>query len=67
MIIFMLLMLAFSALILMLLLIASGNLRRRKISALVAEAGYETAHDILFPGRSRRRKSRSGFGPGITV
>ena len=58
----MLLMLAFSAFIFMLLLIASGNLRRRKISALVAEAGYETAQDILFPPRPRRRRNKYGFG-----
>jgi hypothetical protein len=34
--------------------------RSNRISLKVADEGYETAHDILFPNRSRRRRVQYG-------
>jgi len=33
----------------------------------VADEGYETAHDILFPGKSRKDKKKLHYGPVIPV
>ena len=43
--------------------------RRRKVSRMlseVADEGYETAHDILYPGKSKKEKNLR-YGPVLPM
>ncbi len=57
--------LAFAAATLAGVVIYMARHRRKTCDELnqVANEGYETAHDVLFPGRPKKRRQRVHYGP----